>query len=104
MTWPWTRSQKRHEEMLATFQVITAEQNKVHMAMINAMSEMANASAKNAEVLNSYLKLFQTEGEPQRWVDEPEERNAEELAKLGFPKEGTEAQQAEWVLQHLEDL
>jgi hypothetical protein len=83
-------------------QTLIEQQSKTNDALFNAVAQIGEASQRQAEVLNSYLKLFQGPGEPQRWVDEPEEHNAADLIKQGYPKDGSEAEQAEWVLKHLD--
>lgn len=78
-----------------------SKNNEMTMEMVTAMGE---ASQKQAEVLNSYLKLFQTPGEPQRWEHDPIQQNEDELTEAGFPSDATEHEQAKWVLDNLERL
>lgn len=77
--------------------------------MLTAVATISEASSKQSEVLGEYLKLFNTPGEPTHWrhpdSDEVDEgKNLEEMAKLGFPAKGTEAEQAQWVLDNIEKL
>ena len=104
MTWPWTRRAKEHAEVMAAIQVMVESQNKVNLAVIQAVTEMAGASSKQADVLNSYLKLFQTSGDPEFYVPDPQKDNMDHLIEAGFPKEASEAEQAEWVLKHLDEV
>lgn len=99
MTWPWT---KRHQELMGVINALIESQNKTNLAVMEAVGQMASTAGKQAEVLDSYLKLFKTEEAPSRWEPDPEGDNMRDLERAGFPKTGTEAEQAEWVLQHLD--
>jgi hypothetical protein len=100
MSW-WNR---KPDPFLARLDIILESQERTQLAFIQAVKAMADASSKQAEVLTQYLKLFQTPGEPQVWRANPEKENEVELLAAGFPKDGTEAEQAEWALQHLDIL
>ena len=84
-------------------EILIQNQEKTTQAVMNAVAQIGEASQKQADVLNSYLKLFQTPGEPQHWEQDEfdAERNEADLIKQGYPVKGTEAEQAEWVLGHL---
>lgn len=88
-------------ELLELLKIVIENQEKTQSQFMVGVNAMAEASAKQAEVLSQYLKLFQSPGEPDRWVYEMEEENKQELAKQGFPAEGSEAEMAEWVLRHM---
>lgn len=90
-------------------ETLIESQQRTQQATLTAIATISDAAAKQADVLNSYLKLFQQPGEPQPWrhpeADEVDEaRNMDEMVKLGFPQQGTEAEQAEWVLKNIDRL
>ena len=94
------------DKLMAMFEILMEKQDKTQAMVFRAVQSIGDASTKQAEVLSQYLKLFQTPGEPQHWTfdQDQEVANLEELEKSGFPKEGTEKEQAEWVLANLERL
>lgn len=83
---------------------LIANQQEQSIKMMEAVSTVVSASQKQAEVLHSYLELFKSPGEPQRWAYDMEEDNKRELSAKGFPIEGTEAEQAQWILDNLDQL
>lgn len=96
---------KSDEKMLATFNILIENQTKTTQSVIAAVDTISNASSKQAEVLSKYLDLFKSPGDPQRWGEEdPEQTNIDELVKMGFPKEGDDATQAKWVLDHIGEI
>lgn len=102
--WRWligTPSPSRTDVLLET---LIESQGRTQQAMLTAIAAIEHTAERQAEVLSQYLKLFQTPGEPERWTFDMEQENKAELAKLGFPSGATEAEQAEWVLTHLEQL
>jgi ribosomal protein S12 methylthiotransferase accessory factor YcaO len=101
MRWPWT---KRHEELIGAINTMIASHDKTNLAVMTAVTEMAQASAKQADVLNQYLKLFQSPEDPVRWERDPEQENQDQLIKMGFPKDGTDSEQAAWVLDNISSL
>lgn len=96
--------QSNQDHLMATLNILIDGQQRTNQAVMQAVSAMSDASKQQSEVLSKYLDLFKTPGEPQRWTDDIEVTNKEELYKLGFPAEGTEAEQAQWVLDNLEKL
>ncbi len=102
--WRWLWGEPEIDPLVETMRLLVqsnAKNNEMTMEMVTAMGE---ASQKQADVLNSYLKLFQTPGEPQRWKFDPVQQNEEELTAAGFPSDASEREQAEWVLDNLQDL
>lgn len=95
---------KTPDPMLGMVATLIEQQQQTQLAIISMAQEMAAATSKQAEVLNSYLKLFQTPGEPQRWEADPEADNRKELEAAGFPFAGTEKEQAEWVMNNMDRL
>ena len=100
--WRWVWGEPEIDPLVETMRLLVqsnSKNNEMTMEMVTAMGE---ASQKQAEVLNSYLKLFQEPGEPRRWEYDPIEQNTEELTAAGFPFAGTDHEQTEWVLDNLE--
>src|SRR3990167_7006651 len=79
-------------------------QEKSQQLIFNAVTVIGEASSKQAEVLQAYLKLFSGTGEPQRWERDMVQENVDDLTARGFPTNGTEITQAEWVLAHINEL
>lgn len=104
--WRWlmgTPGPSRTDVLLETF---IEGQQKIQTSMLQAVATISEASAEQSKVLGQYLSLFSQPGEPQGWTH-PEfdvEQNTLELAAMGFPAEGSEAEQAKWVLDNLEKL
>jgi hypothetical protein len=101
LTWLFTR---KPDPLLATLNILIDQQQQTQLAMLKTVQAMSEASAKQAEVLGGYLKLFQTPGDPVGWKEDFEEQNKEQLIRAGFPAESDEADQAKWVLEHLDRL
>jgi hypothetical protein len=83
------------------------EQNaRTNAQMMQAITQVVSASEKQAEVLGKYLDLFKSPDDPRRWQmgENADAENLEEMVKMGFPAKGTDAEQADWVLQHLDRL
>lgn len=100
MTWSWPWSAPKVDPVVLALNAMIESQRETSAMVIQAVQSISGAAEKQAEVLKSYLALFTTPGEPQRFTAEQveEEENLAELAKQGFPSEGTEVEQAEWVL------
>lgn len=98
--WPFTRP-PREVSTAEVLQRVLDMQQETQAAVLRAVQTMAEASGKQAQVLQAYLELFKTPGEPERWEHDPQAQNMDELLRAGFPKDATEAEQAEWVLKHL---
>jgi hypothetical protein len=71
---------------------------------VQAVEAISVAAQRQSEVTAQYLKLFSTPGEPSTWQNDPVADNDKELATLGFPKDKSEREQAEWVLAHMDQL
>lgn len=99
--WRWLWGEPEPNVLEALIKNMLAQQGKIHQQMFNAVQAMGESSSKQAEVLQSYLKLFQNTEAPTAWRDDPEAENTAALEAQGFPSKGTEAEQAEWVLEHL---
>jgi hypothetical protein len=85
-------------------ETLIESQQRTQTAMLEAVAQISQSSIKQSEVLAQYLKLFQTPGEPVGWRhdDEVDEAaNNDDLMKMGFPVNGSESEQAEFVLNHL---
>jgi len=95
------RSGLRQMEM---FKLLIENQQKTSQSVINAVDSISVASSKQAEVLGKYLDLFKSPDDPRHWTEQPEQENLDELIKLGFPKEASEADQAKWILDHLGEI
>lgn len=90
---------------LEMMRIIVENQEKSQNAMMSAVTSIIHASEKQAEVLSTYLKLFQSAGDPQAWQEEtPQDASTKEMMAMGFDPKWPEAQQAEWVLKHIESL
>jgi hypothetical protein len=107
--WRWLFGTPDPSRVDVLLETLIESQGRVQQAMLQAVATISEASSKQSEVLGEYLKLFNQPGDPQGWrhpaddeVDE--ERNLADLARMGFPKEGTEAEQAKWVLDNIEKL
>lgn len=74
---------------------------EMNLRTVAAVESMTITSQKHADILSKYLDLFQSPGEPTRWVDEPEKENEKDLINRGFPKDASDQEQAEWILANL---
>lgn len=98
---------KRKSKVDTTLQVIELVKDmmqhsqEMNLRTVAAVESMTITSQKHADILSKYLDLFQSPGEPRRWVDEPEKANEKAMLDRGFPKDASEAEQAEWVLANL---
>jgi hypothetical protein len=101
----WRRKDEQVERLIATLDLVIKNQQQMTTTVMNTVQAFSEVASKQADVLNKYLDLFKTPGEPQRWTDEyDEEAKKQELAVKGFPHGGSEAEQAQWVLDHLGDV
>lgn len=101
----WRRKDEQVEKLIQTLDLVIKNQQQMTVTVMNTVQAFSEVASKQADVLNKYLDLFKTPGEPQRWTDEhdPEEKQQDMIA-AGFPHNGTEAEQAQWVLDHLGEV
>lgn len=95
------------EKIIDSQQEIVESQRQQTTIFASAMESVGEASKRNAEVLQSYLKLFATPEEPRSWkFDEVnEEENLSDLmSQDGFPKDGSDADMAQWVLDNMSKM
>lgn len=95
------------EKVIDSQQEIVESQRQQTMTIMSAMESVGEASKRNAEVLQSYLKLFSTPEEPRSWKfdDVEDDLNMENLlSQDGFPKDGSDADMAQWVLNNMEKV
>lgn len=102
--WCYLFGEPEPDKLTALMEIIIENQEKTFQGVMNAVNSIGQASEKQAEVLSQYLKLFSTPGEPTRWEHDAVAENTREMEELGFPSGGTEAEQAQWVLDNLERL
>lgn len=102
--WRWLVGTSGPSRTDVLLEILIENQQKTTQAVMNAVAQIGEASSKQAEVLSQYLKLFQTPGEPQRWTEDMEQDNKDELLASGFPAEASEEEQAKWVLNNLDRL
>lgn len=95
------RKPERPDPLLLLLEHMVKSQEARDVMMADAMKGVIQASVKQADVLNSYLSLFKGQEAPERWTRSEVEQNKQEMAEQGFPIEGTETEQAEWVLKHM---
>lgn len=86
------------DPMVLLLEHLVKQSERQNVLMADAIKGVVEASAKQADVLQSYLSLFKGDKEPERWVRSEVEQNKAELLEAGFPVNGTEAEQAEWIL------
>src|SRR5688572_11195021 len=89
---------QKPDSMVLLLEHLVKQSDRQNTLMADAIKGVVEASAKQADVLQSYLSLFKGDkGEPERWVRSETEQNKQELLDAGFPVNGTEAEQAEWI-------
>jgi hypothetical protein len=71
-------------------------------AQAEAVSELAQASARQTEVFQSYIALFQTDSKTTSRVIRDEDEIEAELKRAGFPSEATPEEQLRWVYANTE--
>jgi len=92
------KSPPKPDPIILLLDHMVKQSERQNILMADAIKGVVSASAKQADVLQSYLSLFKGDKEPERWVQNEAEQNKEELLQAGFPMGGTEAEQAEWIL------
>lgn len=103
--WAWFWGEPQPDVALEMLKVLVQNQEKTQQAMMGAVDTVVSASVKQAEVLSNYIKLFQSPGAPESWKeDTPEEESQKSMKEMGFNSEWTEAQQAQWVIDHINSL
>lgn len=105
--WRWIWGEPDPNQLEAMFKVMVESQQDTQKMLFSAVSAMGDASSKQAQVLEQYLKLFSSPGEPQTWQRDEEAENLAELAKMNYPsnwKDLSDRDQADWVLKHLGEL
>lgn len=100
---PFKRTPKQDTtlKVIELVQEMMTHSQEMNLRTVAAVESMTVTSQKHADILSKYLGLFQSPGEPRRWVDEPEAENEKALLDRGFPKDASEQEQAEWVLANL---
>lgn len=103
--WLWLVGQSPTDLLLERLISQQAQAQVASTAMVGKLlgtiEGVSSASVEQSKVLETYLKLFQATGEPQRFVATPEEDREMEMAEAGFPKDASEQDQAKWVLDHM---
>jgi hypothetical protein len=99
--WPFP---PKPDPILATLNILIDQNQQSQREMMKAVQAITDAAGKQAEVLGKYLDLFKTTDEPRRWTEDPEQESKQQLLDAGFPNGGTEAEQAQWVLDNLDKL
>jgi hypothetical protein len=105
--WRWLYGEPEPDTTMEMMRIIVQNQERTQTAMMAAVTQTIAAGEKQAEVLSQYLKLFSGSGEPTSWTEQtPAEEGSKDMKAMGFNPEGkwTEAEQAEWILGHLEQL
>lgn len=104
--WRYLWGEPDPDTSLEILRIIVENQEKTQAAVMNAVNSMAQASDKQAEVLSSYLKLFNGAGDPTSWKEDEtkEAENKASLTEMGLDLSWDEAKQAEWVLANIDKL
>lgn len=103
--WRWFYGEPEPDTVLEMMRVIVQNQEKSQVAMMSAVQSTIDAGARQAEVLASYLKLFQSPGDPQSWKEStPEDESVTDMKSKGFDASWPEDKQAEWVLAHIGEI
>lgn len=92
------------DPQLELLKLMVENQQKSHEQSLGMMQTMMQASQAQSQVLSDYLKLFKVDGAPERWTSNEEADTLEEMEALGFPKDGSQKAQAEWVISHMDKL
>ena len=103
--WIWLVGVGEPNPLYAVLEVLVQNQEKSNTQMFQAIQEMHHTGQAQAEVMKAYLKLFApAAGDSERngWKESDEKPDVA-ITHPGFPKDGTEAEQAEWVLAHLDE-
>ena len=96
--------EKKPDPTVELMKIIIENQERTQAQFMLAVNSMAQASTKQAEILGEYLKMFQTPGEPIKWEYDLEESNIKEMTDKGYPREGTEQEQIQWLFDHTGEL
>ena len=100
--WDTNRQNTRRDERLfALLNIVIEQQGKTQHSVKNATNEVAKVCESQGKVLGSYLQMFQTPEEPKRYTRDIKKENRQFLEGKGFPLEGTETEQAQWVLENM---
>ncbi len=97
----WFR--RKTDPILDALQAILKQNAESQKAVMDVAKQMAIASAKQSEVLASYLDLFKSPEPPRRWERDIEQENKNYLAERGFPVEASVKEQAKWLAEHADD-
>jgi hypothetical protein len=84
--------------------LVMENQEKSQQMMMTAVESTVEAGKKQADVLTSYLKLFQpsTVDAPSSWQETTDEELSQKgMQEMGFDPTWPEAKQAEWVLANI---
>jgi hypothetical protein len=83
-------------------QIINSQQETVRL-FTSAITEMTVAQKEQTKSFNDYLNLFKTDTTPTpSRVSRDQDEYDREMDRLGFPRNGTPNEQAEWVLRMTE--
>ena len=100
--WDTNRQNTRRDERLfALLNIVIEQQGKTQHSVMNATNEVAKVCESQGKVLGSYLQMFQTPDEPQRYTRDIKKENRRYLADKGFPVDGSDTEQAQWVLENM---
>ena len=95
------RNTDSDERLFALLNIVIEQQGKTQNSVMNATNEVAKVCESQGKVLGSYLQMFQTPDEPQRYTRDIKKENRQFLEGKGFPLEGTETEQAKRVLENM---
>lgn len=103
--WVWLMGPAEPNPLFAVMEQLLLNQERANSQTFEAIQAMNTTSQKQAEVMQSYLKLFtpNTADAARNGWREGEEKEDIGITHPGFPKDGSEAEQAEWVLAHLDE-
>ncbi len=91
----------RDERLFALLNIVIDQQGATQKSVLNATNEVAHVCESQGKILGSYLQLFQTPDEPKRYTRNIQKENRQFLEGKGFPLDGTDTEQAQWVLENL---
>lgn len=107
--WRWLVGEPEPDRLSVLVETLIESQQRTQQATLTAIAQISEASTRQAEVLGAYLKLFNTPGDPHPWrnpdTDEVDsEANLKDMVAAGFPQNGSDAEQATWVLNNLDKV
>lgn len=105
----WFRARRDRDDaqqraFLEALSAITSHFASGQKAQAEALSELAAASAAQAQGFNSYLSLFSTTSPTTSRAFTDQDEFNKELRDQGYPSEGSAEEQLKWVLDHSNEL